>query len=262
VRSEVEIESMKVRLVGLIRRVALAGLACAISGVVVLGVGGRIVMFVSRLLHPEAVGRFTESGNRIGEFTVSGTIDLILFGGLGFGLTAGVVWVLVRQWLPKNAALVGLVTVGMGGSFLVEADNRDFVILGDPLIDLVLLVSLVFSFGLSLYWLDRWLIHRMDSPVGTLGVAVYSVMALMGVLFAYATFATFFSADFCFCSNPPRWTGVFLAAASFATIGWWVQHLRGAETPSSAMRVVGTTSVALAALAGAIHLSIEIIHIL
>ena len=260
--SEGDIESMKVRLVGLISRVALAGLACTISGVVVLGVGGRIVMFVSRLLHPEAAGRFTEGGNRIGEFTVGGTIDLILFGGLGFGLTAGVIWVLVRQWLPKNAALVGLATVAIGGSFLVEADNRDFVILGDPQFDLLLLVSLVFFFGLSLYWLDRWLVERVASPAGTLGVVVYSGMALMGALFVYPTVGIFFSTDFCFCSNPPLWTGVFLVAASLATIGWWVQYLRGAETPSNAVRMVGTTSVAIAALAGAIHLSIEIIHIL
>ncbi len=39
-----------------------------------------MVMLASRLIHPDAVGRITENGNRIGEFTLEGTIGLILFG--------------------------------------------------------------------------------------------------------------------------------------------------------------------------------------
>jgi hypothetical protein len=101
-------ESLGVRLVGLVRSVALGGLAGAISGVVVLGVGGRFVMFVSRLLHPEALGLITENGNRVGEFTVEGTIELVIFGGLLSGLLAGVIWVSVREWIANNLVVVGL----------------------------------------------------------------------------------------------------------------------------------------------------------
>jgi hypothetical protein len=55
----------------------LSGLASAMAGVVVLGIGGRLVMLASRFLHPEAAGRLTENGNRIGEFTFGGTIELV-----------------------------------------------------------------------------------------------------------------------------------------------------------------------------------------
>jgi len=255
-------ESLAVRLVGLVRTVALGGLAGAIAGVVVLGVGGRLVMFVSRLLHPEALGRITEAGARIGEFTVEGTIGLVIFGGLLSGLLAGVVWVLVREWIPKKAALVGLGAVAIGGSFLIQAGNRDFVILQDPRLDLVLLLGLLFLFGVVLYWVDGLLDKKMPDQPQTFGIVVYSLMIAMAAPLIIPTFASMFSKDFCFCSNPPVWTGVFLAATSLATVTWWVQHLRGADNPSQTLNMIGTTSLALTALAGAVDLTTEITHIL
>ena len=255
-------ESLAVRLVGLVRRVALGGLAGAIAGVVVLGVGGRFVMFVSRLLHPEALGRITENGNRIGEFTVEGTIELVIFGGLLSGLLAGVVWVLVREWIPKKAALVGIGAVAIGGSFLIQGNNRDFVILQDPLLDIVLLLGLLFLFGVSLYWVDGLLDKKMPDQPQTFGIVAYSLMVAIAAPLIVPTFASMFSKDFCFCSNPPMWTGVFLTATSLSTIVWWVQHLRGADTPSQTLNMIGTTSLALTALAGAVDLTTEITHIL
>ncbi len=255
-------EGLGVRLVGLVRSVALGGLAGAIAGVVVLGVGGRFVMFVSRLLHPEALGRITENGNRIGEFTVDGTIELIVFGGLLSGLLAGVVWVLVREWIPKKAALVGLGAVAIGGSFLIQGNNRDFFILQDPRLDLVLLLGLLFLFGVVLYWVDGLLDEKMPDQPQTFGIVVYSLMVAIAAPLIIPTFASMFSKDFCFCSNPPIWTGVFLTATSLSTIVWWVQHLRGADTPSRTLNMIGTTSLALTAIAGAVDLTTEITQIL
>ena len=255
-------EGLGVRLVGLVRSVALGGLAGAIAGVVVLGVGGRFVMFVSRLLHPEALGRITENGNRIGEFTVDGTIELIVFGGLLSGLLAGVVWVLVREWIPKKAALVGLGAVAIGGSFLIQGNNRDFFILQDPRLDLVLLLGLLFLFGVVLYWVDGLLDEKMPDQPQTFGIVVYSLMVAIAAPLIIPTFASMFSKDFCFCSNPPIWTGVFLTATSLSTIVWWVQHLRGVDTPSRTLNMIGTTSLALTAIAGAVDLTTEITQIL
>ena len=255
-------ESLGVRLVGLVRSVALGGLAGAIAGGVVLGVGGRLVMFVSRLLHPEALGRITEGGNRIGEFTIEGSIELLFFGGVLSGLLAGVIWVLVREWIPKKAALVGLGAVAIGGSFLIEGDNRDFVILRDPRLDLVLLLGLLFLFGVSLYWVDGLLGEKMTDHPQTFGIVVYSLMVAMAAPLIVPTFGHFFTEEFCFCSDPPIWTGVFLTATSLATVTWWVQHLRGADTPSQTLNTIGTASVALTAIAGAVDLTTEITHIL
>jgi hypothetical protein len=253
---------VRVRAIALIRTIALGGLAAAIAGAVVLGIGGRVAMFVSRHLHPEAVGRITENGNRVGEFTVGGTIEIILFAGVGFGLTAGVIWVLVRQWIPDSAVLVGLGAVAIGGSLLIQSDNTDFVILEGPQIDLLVLVSLVFVFGAAVYWIDGWLNRKMRDRPKTIGVVIYSAMVAAGVVFSYATFATLFSEEFCFCSNPPKWTGVFLIVTALVTTSWWIRYIRGAEEPSKRLNALGTISVALAVSAGAIHLGREILHIL
>ena len=175
-------------------------------------------MFVSRLLHPEALGRITENGNRIGEFTVDGTIELIVFGGLLSGLLAGVVWVLVREWIPKKAALVGLGAVAIGGSFLIHGNNTDFVILQDPRLDLVLLLGLLFLFGVSLYWVDGLLDEKMPDHPQTFGIVVYSLMIAMAAPLLVLTFGRLFTEYFCFCSNPPIWTGVFLTTTSLAPV--------------------------------------------
>jgi len=255
-------EGLAVRLVGLVRRGALGGLAGAIAGVVVLGVVGRFVMFVSRLLHPEALGRRTEGGNRIGEFTVEGTIEIIVFAGLLSGLLAGVVWVLVREWIPKKAALVGVGTVAIGGSFLIQADNIDFFILENPRLDIVLLIGLLFLFGVVLYWVDGLLDKKMSDRPKTFGIVVYSLMVAMAAPLIIPTFGNLLTEGFCSCSNPPIWTGVFLTATSLATVVWWVQHLRGEDTPSQTLKMIGTTSLALTAIAGAVDLATEITHIL
>ena len=246
------------RLVGLIRGIALSGLAGAIAGVLVLGVGGRLVMFVSRLLHPEAMGRMTEGGNRIGEFTLEGTIALLVFVGLGFGLLGGVIWVLVREWIPRKASIVGAGAVGIGGTFVIDGDNIDFFILEGPFLDVILLLGLVFLFGVTVFRIDAMLDARMRDRPRTLGIVVYSVMVALAAPLLIPTFGNFFDEDFCFCTHPPIWTGVFLASAAVATVTWWFQHLRGAENPSRRLSFVGRTSVALCAAAGAIDLATEI----
>lgn len=258
----VQSEKVGLRLIGLIRSIAIGGLSGAVAGLVVFGVGGRLVMLISRLLHSDAVGRITENGNRIGEFTVEGTVELLLFGGLLSGVLGGTVWVLIRQWIPNKPAVVGLGSLAIGGFFLVQADNTDFFILGNSQLDLLLLLGLVFAFGVSIFMVERWLDKRLPNSSGTTAIVLYSIMVALGAPLVVPLFGNYLSKDFCFCANPPIWTGVFLLATALATIGWWLQHLRGAETPSKLLQAVGTTSVALATLAGGIHLTREIITIL
>ena len=169
---------------------------------------------------------------------------------------------MVREWIPKKAALVGLGAVAIGGSFLIQGNNTDFVILQDPRLDLVLLLGLLFLFGVSLYWVDGLLDEKMPDHPQTFGIVVYSLMIAMAAPLLVLTFGSLFTESFCFCSNPPIWTGVFLTTTSLATVTWWVQHLRGADTPSQALNTIGTTSVALTAIAGAVDLTTEITHIL
>ncbi len=60
---------------------------------------------------------------------------------------------------------------------MVEADNTDFAILGDPRADLVLLLGLIFVFGVVLFWLDR----RLPEVGGTTSIVVYSLLVAVGV---------------------------------------------------------------------------------
>lgn len=245
-----------------LRWIAVRGLAGATAGLLVLGFGGRLVMFTSRLLHPDAVGRITENGNRVGDFTVGGTFGLVLFGGLLSGLVAGVVWAFVKEWIPDNPVLVGVGTVAIGGFALVEADNPDFVILVDPRIDLLLLLGLLFIFGLALIWSDRLLGRRIPSKGGTASTLAYALIVAVGVPFLIPTFGMFFSREFCFCESPPIWMGLFLLGAAMTTVTWWTLALRRAMSPPPMLKRLGAISVAGAVVAGGVHLTGQILAIL
>jgi len=253
-------------LVRRVRWLAVRGLAAVATGIVVLGIGGRLVMLGSRLLHAGAIGRVTENGDKIGEFTVEGTFVLIVTGGVLGGAVAAVVWVIVWQWIPRHPVVVGLGAVALGGFNLIDADNRDFVILRDAFPglapDLALLVGLVFVFGASLVWVDRWLDARLPEGTGTVSIIVYSLIVVVGVPFLIPTIASFVSTEFCFCDNPPVATGFFIVITAIATAWWWVLNLRGSRTPPRTLTMVGTASVALAVIAGTIHLIGEIASIL
>jgi hypothetical protein len=253
-RSDELASTFSARLTGRIRWIAVRGLAAASAGVIVLGLGGRLAMFLSRLLHPDSVGRFTENGNQIGDFTVAGTLGLLLFGGLAGGLFAGVVWVIVKKWISDNPLLVGLGTVAIGGFLLIEADNRDFTILDPPAVDVTLLLALVFAFGVVMHRLDVVFDRRLPTGRRGLWALVYALMAAVGVLLAIPTFGNFFSTNFCACAEPPIWTGILLIVTSVATLCWWVLGLRGAVAPPDNLRLVGRIGTAGAAVAGAIHL--------
>src|SRR5689334_4060691 len=94
-----------------LREITRGGVAALVAGVLVAGVGGRLVMRLAALLVPEAAGRFTENGNRIGDITLGGTFALILFIGLFVGVVGGTVWVTMRPWLPESAGVRALISI-------------------------------------------------------------------------------------------------------------------------------------------------------
>ena len=94
-----------------LRDIARGGIAGLLTGIVVAGIGGRIVMRLAALVVPEATGRFTENGNRIGTITLDGSLALVVFVGLFFGVVAGSLWVVIRPWLPLSALARSLVTL-------------------------------------------------------------------------------------------------------------------------------------------------------
>jgi hypothetical protein len=71
----------------ILRDIARGGLAGAVVGLIVIGVGGRLVMRLATILHEGAVGSVTDNGNRIGDITPQGTFGLLV-NGLVVGLMA------------------------------------------------------------------------------------------------------------------------------------------------------------------------------
>jgi hypothetical protein len=108
--------------------------AGVVSGMVVLGFGGRLVMRLLAATSGDAQGRLTEAGERVGEITVGGTIGFLTFVGLGGGMVTAFAFLVVRRWLPSTAGPAGLVAgvilVGtLGVLDPLSPDNVDFAIL-------------------------------------------------------------------------------------------------------------------------------------
>jgi hypothetical protein len=107
-----------------------AGLAV---GLVVAGLGSRVVMRLLALADADARGTFTENGNRVGEITLGGTTGLVLFVGIFSGLVAGVIVFAVRRWLPSRPVwrglVLGLVLLAALGGTVLDPDNVDFRLL-------------------------------------------------------------------------------------------------------------------------------------
>lgn len=106
--------------------------AGALVGLVVGGIGGRLLMLALRLESPDAVGLTSDDGFEIGRVSLE-SIDLLVFGASA-GALFGALYMLGRRALPRPgravAATLAAATVG-GGAFLTP-DGTDLAVL-DPL---------------------------------------------------------------------------------------------------------------------------------
>ena len=138
----------------ILREMARGGLAGLVVGLVVGGIGGRLLMRLAALVEPDAAGLRTENGNVIGTITFDGTLALLVFGGLLAGAIIGSLWVVIRPWLPQRPLLRALVAmpicVAMGTTILIQDTNPDFVILSRNLAVIGALVGLVALVGPSM----------------------------------------------------------------------------------------------------------------
>ena len=109
----------------------LGGIA---AGFLVGGIAGRLIMRILAMVNEEKAGVMTENGNITGEITASGTLGLIIFVGLISGVIGGLVFVMIRRWLPGGGLLkgvvFGLILLCFFGSILFDPDNIDFALFG------------------------------------------------------------------------------------------------------------------------------------
>lgn len=235
-----------------LRDIARVGFAGAIVGILVAGIGGRLVMRLAAILQPDSAGALTEFGSRIGEITLSGSLGLLLTGLVG-GLGAGTVWVVVSPWIPavglRRAILTMPVAIALGGSFVIEGDNRDLLILQHDPVVITALIVLVALVGLSLSLVDDWLDRRLPNATsGRTGATwLYAIVALLGAVLIFPIMV----ASYLFTDHQATVRiGLALLVVGLSTLTWWVLRVRGRTRPPRTLRRVGRTALLVAVVLG------------
>ena len=210
----------------LLRDVFRGGLAGVIAGVICLGVDSR----VAALLDPDQHGRLTDNGNVIGAITFGGTLELVIFVGIFGGLAAGVVWVLIRDWLPTGLAprmlLAGVIAAATGSFLVVDRENIDFALLEPTAANVAMFIGIVGLTGALAALFDRLLDAHL--PAGGAASAIWCGLAALGGLPAILLLATVYvgTGDDA-VHSPPRLAGAFLLAAAVATCVGWSRYFGG-----------------------------------
>jgi hypothetical protein len=238
------------RLAEPLRDIARGGLAGLLTGILVAGIGGRVVMRAAALLVPDAAGRFTENGNRVGDITVSGTLGLVIGGGLFFGLAGATVWVVVSPWLPGGAKLRAVsampVAVALTSVSLVQASNPDFRILRHDVATVIMLLGLVAVAGLVISLLDSWLDRRIPAANASAPAdGVYLALSLAGGVLLFPIVV----GSYVFEEGP---LGMALVATGLATLVFWIRRYRREPPRPPWVVVAGRGSLIAAVVLGAI----------
>lgn len=135
------------------RRLAIVEVSGIVAGLLVGGLGSRLMMRIMAATSPVAAqGRQTEAGEIVGRVTSDGTGGLIIFVGLGMGLFGAVLYLVLARFLPKPAwAAGGVLGLFVLGIFArrdpLSPHNRDFEILSPVLLAVAIIVLLFLLYG-------------------------------------------------------------------------------------------------------------------
>ena len=89
-------------------RVVGAGLAGGIlAGVIVGGLGSRLLMRIVGVMGRSHYGEVTHQNAVVGVTTLDGTLNLAIQG-VGYGIFGGLMYLLVRRWMPGRGWVKGL----------------------------------------------------------------------------------------------------------------------------------------------------------
>ena len=140
------------------RHLGLAALSGVVAGILVGGVLGRIAMRISGFAAgPALVGVSTANGERVGEITFGGSLAVVIFVGLPFGVVGGILYAIVEPWLRRARPWHGL-AYGVGlllaiGFIVLDPSNFDFTRFGPPLLNVAMFAALFVIFGVTIAWL-------------------------------------------------------------------------------------------------------------
>jgi hypothetical protein len=138
-----------------LRTCAIAVSAGVVAGVLVGGLGGRLAMRILAATSGDDVqGALTDAEERVGDITVGGTLGLVIFVGILGGIVGGLVFMMLRRWLPNRAWMAGL-AIGLLLLFIARADpldpkSVDLEILSPELLAVALFLALFPLYGMVL----------------------------------------------------------------------------------------------------------------
>ncbi len=175
---------------------AVAVLSGVGAGLFVAGAGGRLVMrLLAATAGDAAQGRETEADEIVGQISTGGTVGFIVFAALVFGLATGVLYMLIRHWLPRGR-LGGLV---YGALLLVvlatrfeplRADNPDFDIVGPGWVAATAFGTLVVMHGMLVAALAARYSSALPVVSNWRSVLAYLPLLVLAPVFpVYAVFA-------------------------------------------------------------------------
>ena len=174
-----------------VRLLGVAAVAGVLTGIVVAGLGGRLVMkLVALTAGAGAVGKVTANGNAVGDLTFPGTFELVLFSGVFEGLIGGLLYLALRPWLrqlgPWRGLAFGVVVLALMGHAVFDPDNGDFRRFGAVGLNVVLFSALFVVYGLVIAPLVDWLGRaaersRTASAIAGLGVIPAILFIALGV---------------------------------------------------------------------------------
>lgn len=135
----------------LLRWVQIITIAGVATGLLIIGIGSRIAMFVLRMTSDESArGLTSDDGFVIGQFSLADTYGLVQIGAL-VGTIGATTYLLLRRWLigPDwfRAVTVGVAAGAVGGSMLLHAEGTDFRVLGPRWLAISLFIAIPGLFG-------------------------------------------------------------------------------------------------------------------
>ena len=170
---------------------AAGSAAGLVAGVLIGGIGGRVIMRVAALIAgADADGTLTANGNVVGDFTVEGTVGLIIFAGALPGVFGGLLYAALRPWLAPvgrwEGFAFGLLLLVALGSSVIDPTNFDFGRFVPPALAVSLFAVLFIAFGAF----NTWLYLRMGPvargergwPQVLLGLGALSALYVLSLL--------------------------------------------------------------------------------
>lgn len=169
-------------------RAAVVGIVGGvIAGVLVAGLGGRLMMRVLAATSGDsAQGLVTEAQETVGDITLGGSVGFVVFNGIFFGAIGGIGYMLLRSWLPSRPWLGGLAygiaLLGLAPLDPLDPGNRDFSILRPSWLAVVLTACLFPLYGMT----TASVVERLDRTWPRISAKRHGILAYSPLLVAVA----------------------------------------------------------------------------